>query len=198
MSLTMTSSWQAANGQKLEAAAGVRIALPRGGQAGASFHAHAGGSHASASGMESHPGSHQVRQGQGLAGVNGVAQVIQVAGDANDAVNRAGVRVSHEPLAAMTGNGQRSAAFTTDNGGRAQVAIDRNSVSMQLSMPAEGSARQQLGLAGSGGIHQGIHVAADGQQVVNQLQLQVQMQQPARAAMSAHGLQRSLDMLRGR
>lgn len=198
MSLTMASSWQSANGQRLEAAANVSIGLPGSGNPHARFSATANGSEGSGADATAAGGVRQVQQGQGLQSVNGVAQVIQVAGDGNGAANRAVIHVSHDPLFAATGNGQMNASYAAANGARANVAFGNNGLSMQISMPDAGSARQMLNLAGMGNIHQGIQIAADGQQVMNHLQLQVQMQPATAAALTAQGLQNSLNMLSAR
>lgn len=197
MSLTMTSSWQSANGQRLEATAGMTLSLPASGRAAASVHAHADGTQASA-GKATAPAGRQVYQGQGLHSVNGVTQVIQVAGDDNDAINRAAVRVSGDAITHAGGNGRTQASFVAANGARAEVSIARNGAGISLTLPDAGSARQQVNMAGTGPVHQGIQIAADGQMASNALQLQLQTRQPGHLATSALGVQRSLDMLRGR
>lgn len=196
MNLTMTSSWQAANGQRLEASAGISIALPNSGQAQAHFDAQASGTDPQS--QAALAGGGIVHQGDGIRTVRGVGQVIQVAGDGNGAANHAAVRVTTDKVLAAGGNGRLNASHVAANGAQASVSIANNGVSLQLSMPDAGSARQQVNLAGMGNIHQNIQIAAHGQQVVNQLQLQLQMQPATRAAVAAQGLASSLNMLRGR
>jgi len=196
MSLQMNSSWQAANGQRLEAGATVSITLPNSGHAHAGFDARASASEAPSADVQS-AASGQVESGSGLEGVRGVSQVIQVAGDDNSAVNQAAMRLSSDPLMSGAGNGLRSAAQSAANGAGARVDIGDNGVSLQLTLPG-GSAAQQINAGGSGGIHQGIQIAAQGQQVMNQLQVQLQMRPATQAALTAHGLTTALNMLRGR
>lgn len=197
MSLTMASSWQAANGQRLEAAAGVSIALPGSGNPHARFHAEAGGSDPALD-AQAGGGTRHVQQGRGLHSVDGVAQVIQVAGDGNGAANRAAIHVSHDPQFMAGGNGRMNASYEAANGARADIALRNNGMSMQLTMPDSGSARQHINLAGMGNIHQGIHIAADGQHVINHLQLQVQMRPATQAVIASQGLQHALNMLQAR
>lgn len=196
MSLTMTSSWQSSNGQRLEAAGGVTISLPGSGRTSAGVHAQASGNGSTSSGSSGTP--RQVYMGEGLRSVNGVTQVIQVAGDGNVAANRSAIQVSYEPQNFLHGNGQSQASYGADNGARADVSIDSNGVMMTLSLPDGSAARQRINMAGTGQVHQGIQIAGDGHSVTNALQLQLQMQQLGRAAAGAQGLHRSLDMLRGR
>jgi hypothetical protein len=198
MSLHMTSSWQSANGQRLDGAASVSIALPNSGQAQAHFSSHAGGTDPQNPAMASTGANQSVSHGSGLQSIAGVAQVIQVAGDGNGALNRASVRVTTDSAAAGGGNGRLNASYAASNGAQASVNIGDNGVAMRLTMPGAGIAQQQINMAGSGSIHQNIQVAANQQQVVNQMHLQLQIQPYNNAVVASQGLAQALNMLRGR
>jgi hypothetical protein len=198
MNLTMTSSWQAANGQRLEASAALSIALPGSGQAGAHFDARASATEGQIQDVQTQGQGGTVHQGSGLQSVRGVAQVIQVAGNGNGAANQAAVHVTGDNVLAAGGNGLLGASYTASNGAQASVNIANNGMTLHLLMPDAGSAGQQVNLAGMGNIHQNIQIAAHGHHVVNQMQLQLQMQPATSAALAAQGLAGSLNMLRGR
>src|SRR5690606_31060363 len=107
MRLDMASSWQATNGERLEAAAGIEIALPGSGHDGIRFDARAaaieGKDGTGASADRAATGT--VHLGHGLRSVRGIGQVIQVAGDANDAANHARIHITRAPLPAGAANG---------------------------------------------------------------------------------------------
>lgn len=198
MNLLMASSWQAANGQKLEGKATLSIALPRSGHAHASLDTQATATEPQ-SAAPSANGAGNASTGAGLQGVDGVSQVIQIAGDGNGAANRAQIDVSAAPSSgAVTGNGRSAASYTASNGAQATAAIDGNRIALQLKMPGAGVVQQQFNASGLGNIQQLIQLAADRQQVMNQLQLQLQVQAPTRTALAAAGLGQALDMLRGK
>jgi hypothetical protein len=198
MNLTMTSSWQAANGQRLDASASMSVALPASGNAHAHFSTQASATEPQDSGAPSNTPTGTVSQGRGVQNVAGVSQVIQVAGNGNGASNHASIHVTTENLAANSGNGQLHASYAASNGAAAKVDIANNAVSLRLTMPAAGSAQQQINAAGMGNIHQNIQIATSGQQVVNQMHLQLQLQPYSNAILASQGLSNSLNMMRGR
>lgn len=198
MNLTVTSSWQAANGQRLDAAANVSIALPASGNAQAHFDTQASATNPQNPNAPSASHSGFVSYGSGLQRVDGVAQVIQVAGNGNGASNRASIHVTADDIAPAGGNGQLQASYAASNGAEALVNIANNGVSLRLTMPEVGSARQQVNLAGMGNIHQTIQIAGSRQQVINQMHLQLQMLPYSNAALASQGLSQALNMLRGR
>jgi hypothetical protein len=198
MNLAMTSTWQAANGQRLEGRANLSVALPGSGQAHAQFHAQANVTDPDHSDGLLRGAAATVIPSAGLQSIAGVGQVIQVAGDGNGTLNRAAISVSADSIAADSGNGQLSASRSAANGAEATVHIVDNSVSLSLRMPGAGSAQQQINMAGMGNIQQHIQIAADRQQVMNQMQLQLQIQPYGAAASASQGLSQALNMLRGR
>jgi hypothetical protein len=201
MNLIMTSSWQAANGQRLDAAAGLSVALPGSGHAQAHFSTRASATDPQNSQNQPNQplgSTGIVSHGSGLQSIAGVAQVIQVAGNGNDASNRASVNVTTNNVVASGGNEQLKASYAASNGAEAAVSIANNGVSLRLTMPAVGSAQQQVNMAGMGSIHQNIQIAASRQQVVNQMQLQLQLLPYSNAVLASQGLSHSLNMLRGR
>jgi hypothetical protein len=198
MNLTMTSSWQAANGQRLDASASMSVALPASGNAHAHFSTQASVTEPQDSGISPNAPTGTVSQGRGVQNVAGVSQVIQVAGNSNGASNRASIHVTTENLAANSGNGQLHASYAASNGAEAMVNIANNAVSLRLTMPAAGSAQQHINAIGMGNLHQNIQIAANRQQVVNQMHLQLQLQPYSSAILASQGLSHSLHMMRGR
>jgi hypothetical protein len=198
MNLTMTSSWQAANGQRLDASASMSVALPASGNTHAHFSTQASVTEPQISGAPANVPTGTVSQGSGVQNVAGVSQVIQVAGNGNGASNRASVHVTTENLAANSGNGRLHASYAASNGAQASVDIGNNAVSLRLAMPAAGSAQQQINGTGMGNLHQNIQIAANGQQVINQMHLQLQLQPYSNAFLTSQGLSNSFNMIRGR
>jgi hypothetical protein len=198
MNLTMASSWQAANGQNLEGKAMLSIALPGSGHA----HAHYGTQVSATDPRETTAGAiHSagpVSTGAGLHSINGVSQVIQIAGDGNGAANRAQVEVTTAPIGTVAGNGQLNASYHAANGAQASAAISGNRVSLQLTMPGAGVVQQQVNAASLGNIQQNIQFAANRQQAMNQLQLQLQIRPPSNALLASSGVGQALNMLRGK
>jgi len=198
MNLMMASSWQAANGQNLEGKATLSIALPDSGPAQVRFGTHASASDSRETATGSTLPSGTVSAGAGLHDIEGVAQVIQIAGDGNGAANHAHVNVSTAPLGIIPGNGQTNASWQAANGAQASAAIAADGVSLQLTMPGAGTVRQQVNAATLGGIQQNIQFAGDRQQVMNQLQLQLQIRPPSDALLASSGFAQALNMLRGK
>ena len=197
MRLDMNSSWQASNGQRLEAAAGIEIALPGSGRAGARFDAQANAVNGAADDTRT-ASEASVYLGQGLRSTRGIGQVIQVAGDSNGAANHAVIQVVQAPSAFGSANGQASAGANGADGVRASVEIGARGVFLDLTLPGAGNASQQVNIADSGAIRQHIQIAAHDQQVVNRMQLQLQVQPATRTAIAMHGMGNALNMLRVR
>lgn len=198
MNLSMSSSWQAANGQRLEA--GATLALDLSGDAAqARFGTRASASEAPVQGQPRSPyQSSAVSGGAGLQSVTGASQLIQVAGDGNGAANRATIALASAALPAIGGNGQPSASSMAANGAVARADIGAGGIALRLSVPAAGVARQALDGGNIGDIHQSIQISADRQQVLNQLQLQIRVKPMDNALRAAQGVIRSLNMLRGK
>lgn len=195
MNLMLRSAWQAADGQLLEASATLAVRLPASGQAGVWTDAKAGGGEPNPA-TPTQAGIGTVIGGAGLRNVNGVAQLIQVAGDGNGAANRSTIEVGTGALAAPGGNGQTGAIYRANNGAQASVRLSDSGAELRLTLPS-GVAEQHINTAGSLAIAQSIRIAADRQQTLNTLQLQVQILPPSSAMQAAQGLARSLSMLRG-
>jgi hypothetical protein len=195
LNLVIASSWQAANGQNLEGKAMLAIRLPGSGNAQIQVGAQASGTEA-ASAPFAIPNS-RTGGGAGLRTVGGVAQLIQVAGDGNGATNRGTINIDTAPLSDIGGNGLSSASYKAANGAQVHVDIARNSAVLRMEIPNVGVLEQQVNGVASGNIQQRIQIAADRQQVLNQLQLQVQVQPLSRAMQAAQGLTRAINMLRG-
>jgi hypothetical protein len=197
MNLTMASSWQAANGQNLEGKATLSVALPNSGNPQANYTTEATVTDPQNGSPGPISGTGSVTGGAGLRTVTGVSQAVQVAGDGNGASNLAQVEVVSGPIGMTSGN-TPSAIATGANGAEARVNVTNNGVNLQLTVPNAGMAQQQVNAENSGNIYQNIQIAADRQQVANQLQLQLQVQPLTTAAMAADGVSQALNMLRGR
>lgn len=198
MNLTMASSWQAANGQNLEGKATLSIALPDSGAAQVRYGTHASASEPQDLATGTAMPSGTVAAGAGVRGIEGVSQIIQVAGDGNGAANRAQVNVTTAPIGTLPGNSQTNASWQAANGAQASAMIGANGVSLQLTMPGAGTVRQQINAASLASIQQNIQFAGDRQQVMNQLQLQLQIRPPSNALLASSGVAQALDMLRGK
>ena len=200
MQLIMLSSWQAANGQKLEGAATVAIGLPGDGRPGhISTQANATGT--SAPELAGPANRYNTVTGSAaLANMNGMSQVIQVAGNGNDASNRAAIEVTSANLIVPTGGNSSSAAeYKATDGSLAQVDIANNSVSIQLKMPnGSGTAQQNANVANNGSIHQAIQIAASNQYAVNQMLLQIQVRPTTNFGLAEQGLSHALSTLLSR
>jgi hypothetical protein len=198
MNLTMASSWQSANGQNLEGKAMLSIALPQSGHAQARYGTQVSATDPQQTSASTGDAPGTVSTGSGLQGINGVSQVIQIAGDNNGAANHAQVNVTTAPIGTLTGNGQLNASYRAANGAQASAAITGNGVSLRLTMPGAGIAGQQINAGNLANIQQNIQFAADRQQVMNQLQLQLQIQPPSGALLASSGVGQALNMLRGK
>lgn len=196
LNLVMASSWQTANGQNLEAKAMLAVRLPGSGNAQIQVGAQASGTEAAPAPFFIPTSS--VGGGAGLRTVGGVAQLIQVAGDGNGATNRGTINIDTTPLPDIAGNGLPSASYKAANGAQVHVDVARNGAVLRMQIPNVGVLEQQVNGAASGNIQQRIQIAANRQQVLNQLQLQVQMVPLSRAVQAAHGLTQAINMLRGR
>ena len=198
MNLLMNSSWQGANGQKLNGAAVVSLALPGAGIAGRfNTQASASGTEPAAADASTSTSTGIVSGSKGLNNVNGVSQAVQVAGDSNSVTNGAAVRVTTSSLNSYAGNGSTAATYQAANGAQAKVDIANNSVFLQLQTP-NGIAQQSINDGSSGNIHQNIQVAANRQIVVNQLQLEVQIKPTTGLSLANQGFLQSVNALRGR
>jgi hypothetical protein len=195
LNVVMASSWQAANGQNLEGKAMLAIRLPGSGNAQIQVGAQASGTEAAPAPFvipNSYTGG-----GAGLRTVGGVAQLIQVAGDGNGATNRGTINVGTAPLPDIGGNGLPSASYKAANGAQVHADIANNGAVLRMEIPNVGLLEQQVNGAASGNIQQRIQIAANRQQVLNQLQLQVQVRPLNPAMQAAQGLTRAINMLRG-
>ncbi|GAA4021242.1 hypothetical protein [Actimicrobium antarcticum] len=199
MSLQMASSWQAANGQKLAGNANLALKLPESGAGSgtpqASIQTLASATDPS---LASLPGTGLVSGAKGLANVAGAAQLVQIAGDNNGASNLTSIDVSPRAILLATGANVPSAEAIAANGAKVKVDVANNAIALGLSVPGAGSAEQRLNTLGANNILQTIQIAADRQQVVNQLQLQLQVKPLAAAAMATEGVGQALNTLRGR
>ena len=129
--------------------------------------------------------------------VNGVAQITQVAGDANNALNKAiiqyGPGVQMALLVPISGQGTSNSQTTVGNLS-ASVAI--TSAGMQLSINTPNGNLGQSIAGGAGGamnqIMQVVQVAGNAQQVMNTLQLNLQTGAMTSAGLRQLGIQNAM------
>ncbi|NDP59343.1 MAG: hypothetical protein GZ090_08305 [Oxalobacteraceae bacterium] len=198
MNLQMASSWQAANGQNLNAKASLALALPGANDVAgpqASIQTQASVSEPISSSL---PGTGLVSSGKGLNSIAGATQLVQVAGDNNGASNLTTIDVSPRAIALPGGANTPRAEAIAANGAKVTVDFANNGVALALNVPGAGSAQQRLNTLNANNILQSIQIAADRQQVMNQLQLQLQVRPQTAAVLAAEGFGQSLNMLRGR
>ncbi|VVE44867.1 MULTISPECIES: hypothetical protein [Pandoraea] len=129
--------------------------------------------------------------------INGVAQITQVAGDANNALNKAiiqfGPGVTIASLVPVGGQGANSSQTTVGNL-NASVAISSAGMQITLNTP-NGNLGQSVG-GGAGAamnqIMQVVQVAGNAQQVMNTMQLNLQTSPLTSAALHQAGIQSAL------
>lgn len=198
MTINMLSSWQTGNGQHLQGKANVSITLPNGGNpAHSSIHTEASISGPQDAAPTVTTGS--VAGGSGIRNVNGVSQLVQIAGDGNGAVNSTGIDVSSTPaINSAAANGAANATYTAANGAQASANVGSNGIRLTLSVPGAGLAQQQVNAAGLGNLQQSIQINANQQQIINQMQLQIQMRPLTGNQLAAQGFSNAINALRGK
>ncbi|WP_157123121.1 peptidase C39 [Pandoraea vervacti] len=129
--------------------------------------------------------------------MNGVAQVTQVAGDANNALNKAIIQYGPGVVVATLvpiSNQSNSSSSTTVGNLSASVAI--SSAGMQLSLNTPNGNLGQSIAGGAGGamnqIMQVVQVAGNAQQVMNTLQLNLQTNALTAAGLRQLGIQNAM------
>jgi hypothetical protein len=137
--------------------------------------------------------------GSGIRSVNGVSQLVQIAGDGNGAVNSTGIDISSSPaINSGAANGAANTTYTAANGAQASANIDTNGIKLTLSVPGAGLAQQQVNAAGLGNLQQSIQINANQQQIINQMQLQIQMRPLTGSQLAAQGFSNAINALRGK
>jgi hypothetical protein len=125
--------------------------------------------------------------------VNGVAQITQVAGDANNALNKATIQFAPGvSLAYLVPGGQGASNSQTTIGNlSASVAISSAGIQLSLNTP-NGNLGQSVG-GGAGAamnqIMQVVQVAGNAQQVMNTMQLNLQTGPLTSAGLRQAGIQ---------
>lgn len=197
MNLQMASSWQAANGQRLNGKASLVLVLP--GATGTAPPQLSVQTQASAGEPTflTAQGTGIVSSGKGLDSIAGAAQLVQVAGDSNSAFNLAAIDVSPRAIALPGGANSPHADAVAANGATVTVNVAHNGVALTLNVPGAGSAQQRFGTLNANNILQTIQIGADRQLVMNQLQVQLQVRPQTAAVLAAEGFGQSLNMLRG-
>jgi len=198
LQLTILSSWQS-GGQDLKAQATFSLNLPSDGKPGAfTTFAAASGSETGEM-MKESPSTSTVNSAttSGSRNVDGVSQVIQVAGDGNHAVNRAGISMSTASFGALPNGNSAAASYQSADGSEARAVISGNSALVQLTMAGgAGTASQDINVINNS-IRQHIQVSAAQQTVTNELHLQLQMAPMTSLGLAEQGFARALGALRG-
>ncbi|WP_287495902.1 peptidase C39 [Pandoraea sp. CB10b_02] len=129
--------------------------------------------------------------------VNGVAQITQVAGDANNALNKAVIQfapgISITALVPASGQGTNSSQTTLGNL-NASVAISSAGMQISLNTPNGNLGQSVAGGAGAAmnQIMQVVQVAGNAQQVMNTMQLNLQTGPLTSAGLRQAGVQSAL------
>jgi len=145
-----------------------------------------------------------VQTGTGISNVAGVAQSIQVAGDAVAAVNNAGVEIDIISSSGPSGSSGPSLAsapstphHVTPSGAQLSATLGADAVGVAINVPGVGEIKQQIRSAtgGGGGLVQSVTIAGDTVRVQNTMVLRVQMERPDGFNISS--TQATLSNLRG-
>ena len=203
----MVSTWENHSGEKLRAAANLNVDF-RKSEPKVKFQPLLTVVNAGASGTPSLPsvGAGTVTGAGGVNNVSGVAQAIQVAGDANAVVNNTTIRVSQDPIPYTSGptlSGPQSTTVTTPSGASATATLANNVVGVSITVPNEGEVRQEIrgqdiGGQGATGVVQLARVTGDLQSVQNSMSIRVQLDPNTVAGSINRGdLRQALNSLRG-
>lgn len=130
----------------------------------------------------------------GLANVGGLLQGVQIAGDGNQAVNAATLRVTtsapRAPDAVPATVSQPFAASTHAGDARIALAFDpTRGVSVELGVAGQGLVAQWIR---AGSVGQSVQLTADGQTVANVLQLDLVLSQGQARATAPHDVAQAL------
>ncbi|AKH73634.2 hypothetical protein [Pandoraea apista] len=135
--------------------------------------------------------------GAGSVLVNGVAQITQVAGDANNALNKATIQfgpgISIATLVPVSGQGASNSQTTVGNLS-ASVAITSAGMQIALNTPNGNLGQSVAGGAGAAmnQIMQVVQVAGNAQQVMNTMQLNLQTSPLTSNALRQVGIQNAM------
>lgn len=142
------------------------------------------------------PGGQRSIDGAGLANVGGLVQGVQVAGDANAASNLASLtlREGEAPAATAAGSAAPGARDAVSGAASASVRYGADGAQVLLEVAGHGAAEQWI-RAGSMG--QSIRLHSDGQQVGNQLHLDLVRRALPAAAMLNQNVAQALASTRG-
>lgn len=172
--IEMLTSWQTAAGEQLLAGAALTVRGMGGGMPSVSFVPKLSiTGEAQLSGPEN--GSRgTVTAGAGLSSASGVVQAIQVAGDQNSVRQNALVIVSSDPVPAAgeTASNAQGGSLVGASGASVSVALLRNRLNVEASVPGHGSVAQRISGAG---LMQATQLAGDLNAIQSTLVLRVQL-----------------------
>lgn len=204
LGVSMTTEWKTPGGESLTAAANLNVDLS-GATPGVKYIPNLSittlGSTTAA-----RTGSGQMAvSGSGLNNVNGVTQIIQVAGDHNNVLQDTSILISTDPLASsgnsggLTGPGTASLSSGSSNA-TVSSTLGPNGISVSVQIPNQGEVLQRLrgntpGSQGVPGVMQSTRLTGDLQQVRNTMTIQIQTLPSA--TFGDAGIQPTLQMMRG-
>lgn len=165
--VSMISTWQTADGQRLQGMLTLGMDFTKGGAPRVSFTPTVSITAADAALPDTHTSGREI-DASGLANVGGLVQSIQLAGDGNRASNVLQLNVRDGGDAHEFGAEGASSASTVGGGASATASFNGNAASIDLQIAGQGAVQQWLR---SGSVGQSIQLMADGHDVGNRLQI---------------------------
>lgn len=164
--VTMTSSWQTASGQSLQGALQLGMDFSRGGTPTLSFEPTV--SITASDAPLPNAASAASVDASGLANVSGLVQSVQVAGDHNAVGNVTALRVREGTAPAATVSSGADTRVASAPGMQVSAGVTDGIAQVRLQVDGQGLATQWLQ---SGSAGQSVQLAGNGQQIHNQLQI---------------------------
>lgn len=141
-----------------------------------------------------------VSGGNGIGGVNGIAQSIQVAGDDNQINNDAVVTIARGPMPLQVedraSSGESSVSMSSSSGASVQASAVGKVLSVAIDVPDVGRVVQQIRGGDGGGILQMAQAAGDRQGIDNRMNIRVNLDSVAPEARPS-AMSDTLQLLRG-
>lgn len=165
--VTMVSRWQAANGTTLQGTLMLGMDFRQGGAPRLSFQPNVNITIADAPLPAT---SGRSIDSSGLANASGLVQSVQVAGDGNSARNVTALTVRDGDVPTLPADSGQWLATVQQGGASASAVLEGNQARLLLQLDGQGLVQQWIR---NGSVGQGIALAGDGQNVSNQLQLEL-------------------------
>ena len=193
--VTMTSTWQTSSGQILQGQLQLAMDFSKGGaRPVVSFEPKVSITDAGDT-LPAGDGGARSIDGSGLANAGGLVQSVQIAGDRNRAGNTAYLTVRNGSIpASSAGNGGVSSAQDVLGGASASAGFDGSSARLLLQVQGQGAVEQWIR---SGSVGQSVMLTSDGQQVSNQLNIELVRQSVGDNAQLAQNVAQAIVFARG-